>query len=84
MKFQQAKNPSSGGRLRPRGGFSRPRGGLTLIEILMTIFVLAIGLLGVAALLPVGTFQMRQGQIAQRIKHLVTHRLISMAEAAGT
>ena len=82
MKFQQAKNPSSGGRLRPLRGFSRPRLGLTLIEILMTIFVLAIGLLGVAALLPVGTFQMRQGQIAQRSAEIGSGALDTI-EASG-
>lgn len=82
MKFQRAKNPSSGGRLRPLRGFSRPRLGLTLIEILMTIFVLAIGLLGVAALLPVGTFQMRQGQIAQRTAEIGSGALDTI-EASG-
>ena len=44
--------------------------GLTLIEILMTIFVLAIGLLGVAALMPVGSYQMQRGQIAQRVSEI--------------
>jgi len=69
MNVPIACNLDSGGavcRLLPPRGVLPPRGGLTLIEILMTIFVLAIGLLGVAALLPVGTFQMRQGQIAQQ------------------
>jgi prepilin-type N-terminal cleavage/methylation domain-containing protein len=44
--------------------------GLTLIEILMTIFVLAIGLLGVAALMPVGSYQMQRGQVAQRVSEI--------------
>ena len=44
--------------------------GLTLIEILMTIFVLAVGLLGVAALMPVGSYQMQRGQIAQRVSEI--------------
>ena len=48
----------------------RCRQGLTLIEILMTIFVLAIGLLGVAALMPVGSDQMQRGQIAQRVSEI--------------
>ena len=48
----------------------RCRQGLTLIEILMTIFVLAIGLLGVAALMPVGSYQMQRGQIAQRVSEI--------------
>ncbi|MDG2408409.1 MAG: hypothetical protein P8M53_05305, partial [Pirellulales bacterium] len=46
------------------------RTGLTLIEILMTIFVLAVGLLGVAALMPVGSYQMQRGQIAQRVSEI--------------
>ena len=36
----------------------------------MTIFVLAIGLLGVAALMPVGSYQMQRGQIAQRVSEI--------------
>ena len=36
----------------------------------MTIFVLAVGLLGVAALMPVGSFQMQRGQIAQRVSEI--------------
>jgi len=48
----------------------RATAGLTLIEILMTIFVLAIGLLGVAALMPVGSYQMQRGQIAQRVSEI--------------
>ena len=80
MNVPIACNPDSGGgrmcRLLP------PRVGLTLIEILMTIFVLAIGLLGVAALLPVGTFQMRQGQIAQQSAE-VGSRALDTIEASG-
>ena len=52
------------------GRSKRCRQGLTLIEILMTIFVLAVGLLGVAALMPVGSYQMQRGQIAQRVSEI--------------
>ncbi len=37
------------------------RRGLTLLEVLISIFVLSIGLLGVAALVPVGKRQIQQG-----------------------
>ena len=85
MNVPIACNPDSGGavcRLLPPPRLLPPRGGLTLIEILMTIFVLAIGLLGVAALLPVGTFQMRQGQIAQQSAE-VGSRALDTIEASG-
>jgi hypothetical protein len=44
--------------------------GLTLIEVLISIFVLAIGLLGVAALLPVGQHQVQVGAVNQRTTDL--------------
>ena len=56
--------------------------GLTLIEILMTIFVLAVGLLGVAALMPVGSYQMQRGQIAQRVSEIGPSAL-DLIEATG-
>lgn len=40
-----------------------PRTGLSLIEVLITIFVLSIGLLGVVTLVPVAHHQARQGVI---------------------
>lgn len=40
------------------------RRGISLLEVLFSIFVVAIGLLGLAALLPVGQFQLAQGTIA--------------------
>ena len=47
---------------RPSSFVPRPsRPALTLLEVLIAMFVLAIGLLGVASLLPVGQFQVRQG-----------------------
>ena len=49
---------------RTRRGHSRR--GLTLIEVLMSIFVMAIGLFGVAALLPLGQKKMIEGAIDQR------------------
>ena len=42
------------------------RRGLTLIEVLMSIFVLSVGLFGVAALLPLGQKKMIEGSIDQR------------------
>ncbi|REJ96698.1 MAG: prepilin-type N-terminal cleavage/methylation domain-containing protein [Planctomycetota bacterium] len=38
--------------------------GLTLMEVLISLFVLAIGLLGIAALLPVGQLQVTRGETA--------------------
>jgi len=53
----------------PRPGaryHSLRRRGLTLIEVLMSIFVLAIGLFGVAAMLPLGQKKMIDGAIDQK------------------
>ena len=61
---------------------SMKHAGLTLIEILMTIFVLAVGLLGVAALMPVGSYQMQRGQIAQRVSEIGPSAL-DLIEATG-
>ena len=43
------------------------RRGLSLVEVLMSIFVIAIGLLGVAALLPLAHYEASQGTIEDRI-----------------
>jgi hypothetical protein len=42
----------------PRG---RGRRGITLLEVLISMFVLLVGLLGVASLIPVGKFEMQRG-----------------------
>ena len=43
-----------------------PRSGVTLIEVLVTMFVLTIGILGVIAALPIGIWSMNQAKIADR------------------
>ena len=44
---------------RGRGpGPRRTRGGVSLMEVLISVFVLAVGLLGMAALIPVGRMAM--------------------------
>ena len=43
------------------GPCRRSRHAITLLEVLMSMFVLAVGLLSVASLLPVGTFQATRG-----------------------
>jgi prepilin-type N-terminal cleavage/methylation domain-containing protein len=43
-----------------------PRRGITLIEVLIAIFVLAVGLVSVSALLPVAGFQVQRSQIDDR------------------
>ena len=40
--------------------------GITLTEVLISLGILAIGLLGVAALFPVGSYYMQQGEVADR------------------
>src|SRR5574340_209344 len=39
---------------------ARPRRGVSLIEVLISIFILSVGLMGVAALIPVGRFEVVQ------------------------
>ncbi len=48
------------------------RGGITLIEVLIAMFVLAVGLMGVAALLPVAQSQYKKGTVEQRASDLAT------------
>ncbi len=43
-----------------------PRAGISLLEVLISIFVLAVGLLSIASLLPVGSFQMQKALIEER------------------
>jgi hypothetical protein len=49
---------------KPRG--RTVRAGVTLLEILVSIFILSVGLLGVAALIPVGNSEVTKGAIAHR------------------
>lgn len=43
-----------------------PRRGITLLEVLISIFVLAVGLVSVASLIPVAGFQVQKAQIDDR------------------
>jgi type II secretory pathway pseudopilin PulG len=49
----------------PAGKFAM-RGGISLIEVLVSLFILAVGLLSIAALLPVGQFQVGQAELDER------------------
>jgi hypothetical protein len=58
---------------RPGGGSAlvgASRRGITLLEVLVAIFVLTVGLLGVAALLPIGKYEMEQGARSDRAASL--------------
>ena len=48
---------------KPRRDFSQ---GLTLVEVLIAMFVLVVGLSGIAALIPIGTFRLEKGTIEER------------------
>jgi hypothetical protein len=50
----------------PSGWLLAPRSGITLTEVLISLGILTIGLLGVAALFPVGSYYMQKGEIADR------------------
>ncbi|MEE3220836.1 MAG: prepilin-type N-terminal cleavage/methylation domain-containing protein, partial [Planctomycetota bacterium] len=52
--------------------------GITLMEVLIAIFVLAVGLMGVAALLPVGKSQVQKGTVQQRAATLATKAFESL------
>lgn len=55
------KRPARRGEpLRRRGPEWTTRGGVTLLEVLVAIMVLSVGLLGLAALIPVGRFEMAE------------------------
>lgn len=43
-----------------------PRSGVTLAEVLISIGILAVGLLGAAAMFPVGSYFMQKGEVADR------------------
>ncbi len=64
---------------RPASCVRRSRG-LSLIEVLISIFVLAVGLLGVASLLPVGQQQVQRGAMYQRAVDL-SNKAFGMIEA---
>ena len=63
-------------------GLQRYRRGLTLIEVLMSIFVLAIGLFGVAAMLPLGQRKMMEGAIDSK-KPQVAESAIAFLSTQG-
>ncbi|MFO0901243.1 MAG: prepilin-type N-terminal cleavage/methylation domain-containing protein [Pirellulales bacterium] len=51
----------------PHGPHSGPsRAGLSLVEVLISMFVMTIGLLGLAALIPVGQAMMSRGAVAEQ------------------
>lgn len=50
----------------------RPRRGVTLVEVLIAVFLLAIGLMGVLALFPVGALQMAQAVKDERTAQLAS------------
>ena len=47
-----------------------PRHGVTLLEVLVSILIMTIGVLSVAALLPMGAYQAAQGRISDRASAL--------------
>src|SRR5688572_27600044 len=49
-----------------RAAIGTYRPGITLLEILVSIFILVIGLLGTAALIPIGNSEVLKGGIAHR------------------
>jgi len=63
--------------------FGFPRSGLTLIEVLMSIFILAIGLFGVAAMLPLGQRKMIEGSIDQRKPQVAESAVAYFATQGG-
>lgn len=58
------------------------RQGLSLIEVLISMFVLAVGLLGVASLLPVGQIQIARGEIEEQKRH-VADAAFGVIQAGG-
>lgn len=49
-----------------RSNVRPPRSGITLIEVLVSLFVLTIGILGVIAALPIGSYSLNKAKIADR------------------
>ncbi|MEX0865917.1 MAG: prepilin-type N-terminal cleavage/methylation domain-containing protein [Pirellulales bacterium] len=56
--------------------------GVSLLEVLISIFVLAVGLLSVAALMPLANYEVEQGQRMEKVV-VVGDWAISTMEAAG-
>ena len=52
--------------LAPRPSPLAPRAGITLLEVLVSIFILAVGLLGVAALIPIGKLALVKTNVSDR------------------
>jgi len=51
----------------PMAGRAAPRRGISIIEVLMSIAVVAIGLIGVLSLVPVGAHQAQAGAVQDRV-----------------
>src|SRR5262245_49081304 len=60
----ESQNGLFGLGLRPRSSLLVPRSAITLTEVLISLGILAIGLLGVAALFPVGAYYMQKGEVS--------------------
>lgn len=50
----------------PQFAIPNPRSGVTLVEVLISMGILAIGLLGAASMFPVGSYFMQKGDVADR------------------
>src|SRR3954466_14581763 len=55
-----------GGCLTPRSPLPAPRSGLSLTEVLISMGILTLGLLGVASVFPVGSWNMQKAEISDR------------------
>ena len=49
------------------------RGGISLLEVLASVFVVSIGLLGVLAVIPFGAYQVSQAQHAEYASHMLAN-----------
>jgi hypothetical protein len=59
-----------------------PRSGITLLEVLISIFVLAVGLLSVASLIPVASFQVQRAHVDDT-KALIGQQAVRDARVHG-
>lgn len=57
---------SSSQKLPPSPFVLRPSFGVTLVEVLISMGILAVGLLGAASMFPVGSYFMQKGEVADR------------------